>query len=174
MWGTKAKSYSHLTTYSHKAYNKNLELNPDPMGPISCLPQHAFSSFISICLGLYLLTYFYLKTLQHNTITHRESKALVPNTTPSSSLGLVEASILSEAFLYIPASQERSALPLQSSEPLEKQFLHSGYLHSQHLSLGNQTLQPLLAEFSLGTLPFCLQIFLLYIVSAQKKGFWYL
>lgn len=114
----------------------------------------AYIFFVYLHLLRALFNYFYLKTLQHNTVTHKEQKALVPNTTPPSSLSLAKASILSKALLYIPASQERRALPLQSSEPLEKQFLHSGYLHSQHLFPGNQTLQPLLAEFSLGTVLF--------------------
>lgn len=39
--------------------------------------------------ALFIYFNLFLKTLQHNTITHRESKALVPNTIPPSSLGPV-------------------------------------------------------------------------------------
>lgn len=92
-------------------------MNPDPPGSsLSCLPWHAiflvylhlFSfRFFFVCLSEFI----YLKKLQHNTIMHRESKALFPNTAPLClALGPVKSSILSEAFLHIPASQERKAL----------------------------------------------------------------
>lgn len=94
-------------------------------------------------------------------------KSCVPNTTPPLALGLVKASILSDACEHIPASQERKAFPLQSSTsgkatpPLRTSTQLEPAPRPQHSAFRA-------TKFSLGTVPFLSHIFVLGTLSAQK------
>lgn len=169
------KKFNCLSTFSHKVYNKTwnrIQIPQDLTFPVyHGMYFLGLSPFVQFGVFLGYL-FIYLKKSQHNTIKHRESKVLVPNTTPPLALSLVRANIPSEAFLHIPASQERRALPLQSSQPLDKQFFHSGHLHRQHLSPGTQPLQPVLAKVLFRNCPTPLPNFhTRYHVCTKKKDY---
>lgn len=114
------------------------------------------------CFVFFSIYFFFnLKKLQYNTIMHRQSKALVPNTTPLLALGLAQAHILSKAFLHIPASQKGRLFLCTALNPWNS-------ISSTQDTCTARRSAFRATKFSLGTVPFLFHVFILTSMSAQK------
>lgn len=145
---------------NHKVNNKTwdwIQIPWDLLLPV-CHGMHFLALSPFKCFGFFSIYFFFnLKKLQYNTIMHRQSKALVPNTTPLLALGLAQARILSKAFLHIPASQKG------------RLFLCTALNPWNSISSTQDTCTAFRAtKFSLGTVPFLFHVFILTSMSAQK------